>query len=44
MGDDGKLRGCDLVRIEIGTLVLGAEIRTRAMALQQKTADRCSSS
>ncbi|CDX51633.1 hypothetical protein MPL3365_130589 [Mesorhizobium plurifarium] len=31
---DSKLRGCDLVRIKIGTLVLGPEIRTRA---QQKT-------
>ncbi|MER8582190.1 tyrosine-type recombinase/integrase [Mesorhizobium sp. M1423] len=34
---DSKLRGCDLVRIKIGTLVLGPEIRTRAMVEQQKT-------
>lgn len=34
---DSKLRGCDLVKIKIGTLVLGAEIRTRAMVVQQKT-------
>ena len=34
---DSKLRGCDLVRIKIGTLVVGPEIRTRAMVVQQKT-------
>jgi len=34
---DSKLRGCDLVKIKIGTLVLGPEIRTRAMVVQQKT-------
>jgi integrase len=34
---DSKLRGCDLVRIKIGTLVLGSEVRTRAMVVQQKT-------
>lgn len=34
---DSKLRGCDLVRIKIGTLVKGQEIRTRAMVVQQKT-------
>lgn len=34
---DSKLRGCDLVRIKIGTLVIGSQIRTRAMVLQQKT-------
>ena len=34
---DSKLRGCDLVRIKIGTLVTGPEIRTRAMVIQQKT-------
>lgn len=26
---DSKLRGCDLVKIKIGTLVTGQEIRTR---------------
>ncbi len=35
---DSKLRGCDLVKIKIGTLVAGPEIRTRAMVVQQKTA------
>jgi len=34
---DSKLRGCDLVKLKIGTLVSGAEIRTRAMIIQQKT-------
>ncbi len=34
---DSKLRGCDLVKIKIGTLVTGHEIRTRAMVVQQKT-------
>jgi site-specific recombinase XerC len=34
---DSKLRGCDLVKIKIGTLVAGAEIRTRSMVVQQKT-------
>lgn len=32
-----KLRGCDLVKIKIGSLVIGREIRTRAMVVQQKT-------
>lgn len=34
---DSKLRGCDLVKIKIGTLVSGQEIRKRAMVIQQKT-------
>lgn len=34
---DRKLRGCDLVKIEIGDLVSGADIRTRAIVVQQKT-------
>lgn len=34
---DSKLRGCDLVKIKIGTLVTGHEIRSRAMVVQQKT-------
>lgn len=34
---DSKLRGCDLVKIKIGTLVTGQEIRTRALVVQQKT-------
>ncbi len=34
---DSKLRGCDLVKLKIGTLVTGQDIRTRAMVVQQKT-------
>jgi integrase len=34
---DSKLRGCDLVKIKIGDLVSGAEMRTRAIVVQQKT-------
>lgn len=34
---DSKLRGCDLVKLKIGDLVTGAEIRTRAIVIQQKT-------
>lgn len=34
---DSKLRGCDLGRLKIGTLVTGHDIRTRAMVVQQKT-------
>ena len=34
---DSKLRGCDLVKIKIGDLVSGVDIRTRALVIQQKT-------
>lgn len=34
---DSKLRGCDLVKIKIGDLVAGPDIRTRAIVVQQKT-------
>ena len=34
---DSKLRGCDLVRISIGGLVAGADIRRRAIVVQKKT-------
>ena len=34
---DSKLRGCDLVKIKIGSLVIGPEVRSRAMVVQQKT-------
>ncbi|MBT1157248.1 tyrosine-type recombinase/integrase [Aminobacter anthyllidis] len=34
---DSKLRGCDLVKIRIGDVVAGTEIRTRAIVVQQKT-------
>jgi len=34
---DSKLRGCDPVKMKIGTLVTGTEIRSRAMVVQKKT-------
>ena len=34
---DSKLRGCDLVKIKIGSLFVGPEVRTRAIVVQQKT-------
>ncbi|MCI5077944.1 MAG: hypothetical protein MRY80_23190 [Oricola sp.] len=37
LGIDSKLRGCDLVKIKIGTLVSGQSIRTRTMVVQRKT-------
>ncbi len=33
---DSKLRGCDLVKVKIGDLVSRAEIRTRAIVIQQR--------
>ena len=34
---DSKLRGCDLVKMKIGSLVAGPAIRARSMVIQQKT-------
>jgi integrase len=34
---DSKLRGCDVVKMKIGDLVSGGQIRHRAMVVQQKT-------
>jgi integrase len=34
---DSKLRGCDVVKIKIGEIVLGGQIRSRAIVIQQKT-------
>lgn len=34
---DSKLRGCDLVKITIGDLLVGTDIRTRAIVVQQQT-------
>lgn len=34
---DSKLRGCDLVKIKIGNIVSGAEIKNRSIVTQQKT-------
>jgi integrase len=34
---DSKLRGCDIVKIKVGDLVIGNQIRSRAIVVQQKT-------
>ena len=34
---DSKLRSCDVVKVRIGDLVSGGGVRSRAIALQQKT-------
>src|SRR5665213_806964 len=34
---DSKLRGCDVVKVRIGDLVSGGQIRMRAIVVQQKT-------
>ena len=34
---DSKLRGCDVVEVKIGDLVVGGRIRNRAIVVQQKT-------
>ena len=34
---DSKLRGCDIVAIKIGDLVIGGQIRHRAIVVQRKT-------
>ncbi len=34
---DSKLRGCDVVKMKIGDVVLGGRVRTRATVVQQKT-------
>ena len=34
---DSNLRGCDFVKIKIGDVVAGADIRSRAIVIQQKT-------
>lgn len=34
---DSKLRGCDVVRLKIGDLVSGGQVRTRATVTQAKT-------
>ena len=40
---DSKLRGCDVVKVKIGDLVSGGQIRSRAIVVQQKTAGQFSS-
>ena len=34
---DSKLRGCDVVKVKIGDVVLGGRVRSRATVVQQKT-------
>lgn len=34
---DGKLRACDLVRLTVGDIALGGEVRSRAVVVQRKT-------
>src|ERR1700761_4678303 len=34
---DSKLRGCDVVKVKIGDLVVGGRIRNRAIVVQRKT-------
>lgn len=34
---DSKLRGCDVVKVRVGDLVSGGQIRARAIVVQQKT-------
>jgi integrase len=34
---DSKLQGCDMVKVKIGDLVSGGQIRSRAIIVQQKT-------
>jgi hypothetical protein len=34
---DSKLRGCDVVKMKIGDLVVGGRVRSRAIVVQQKT-------
>ena len=34
---DSKLRGCRMVRIKIGDLIIGGQIRTSSIEVQQKT-------
>lgn len=34
---DSKLRGCDVVKVRIGNIVVGGRIRDRAIVVQQKT-------
>jgi hypothetical protein len=34
---DSKLRGCDVVKVKIGDVVSGGQVRSRAIVIQQKT-------
>jgi integrase len=34
---DSKLRGCDIVKLRIGDVIVGGQVRQRSMVIQQKT-------
>jgi integrase len=34
---DSKLRGCDIVKLRIGDVIVGGQLRQRSMVIQQKT-------
>lgn len=34
---DSKLRGCDVVKLRIGDVIVGGQVRQRSMVIQQKT-------
>ena len=37
LATDSKLRGCDVVKVRIGDLVSGGQVRSRAIVIQRKT-------
>src|SRR6186997_1028740 len=43
LGIDSKLRGCDLVRLKVRDVCHGEQVAARAIVMQQKTNDPCSS-
>jgi hypothetical protein len=34
---DSKLRGCDVVKLRVGDVVVGGQVRQRSLIIQQKT-------
>ncbi len=34
---DSKLRGCDVVKLRVGDVTVGGQVRQRSMVIQQKT-------
>ena len=40
---DSKLRGCDLVRLQVDDVCAGARVRDRALSFRKRRAGRCSS-
>lgn len=43
LGIDSKLRGCDLVKLRVQDICHGEQVAARAIVMQQKNYDRCSS-